>query len=326
MPKVSVVIPNYNGKKYLAVCLRSLPLGESSYEFLVVDNGSTDGSLLLLKEQFPQVRLIEMGYNSGFSAAVNAGIKAADSPYVILLNNDTMVKEGFVEQLYRHIDSKKNLFSVQAMMVSMKKPDEIDSAGDYYCSLGWAYALGKGRDRAGYATPRKIFSSCAGAAIYRKSVFEKMGYFDEQHFAYLEDIDVGMRAGLYGYSNEYEPLAVCLHAGSSTSGSRYNPFKTRLAAQNSIYIIYKNMPFLMILLNLPHLAIGFLIKLLFFVMKGHGVDYIRGLEKGFRISASAEGRRHKIPFTVARLGRYVRLQIDLWWNLLRFIAQILRKS
>ena len=105
--------------------------------------------------------------------------------------------------------------------------------------------------------------TCGGAAIYRKKIMEKIGYFDEEHFAYLEDTDIGYRARIYGYENWYAPDAVVYHVGSGTSGSRYNHFKTRYSSRNNIYLIYKNMPLLQIILNLPFLVAGFLIKFLF---------------------------------------------------------------
>ena len=136
--------------------------------------------------------------------------------------------------------------------------------------MDWAYARGKGKDIHSFEKEGRIFASCAGAAIYRKKVFEKIGYFDEEHFAYLEDIDVGYRARIFGYENWYVPAALVYHVGSGTSGSRYNQFKTRYSSRNNIYLIYKNMPVLQIILNLPFLVPGFGMKILFFFPEGNG--------------------------------------------------------
>lgn len=126
----------------------------------------------------------------------------------------------------------------------------------------------------------RIFSACAGAAIYRKELLEKIGLFDEAHFAYLEDVDVGYRANLYGYRNLFAPDAVVYHAGSAVSGSRHNPFKVELTARNNLYLIYKNMPPLQLLINLPFLLLGILIKGVYFGRKGMGKSYLSGLKKG----------------------------------------------
>lgn len=147
------------------------------------------------------------------------------------------------------------------------KPELLDDAGDGYCVFGWAYSRGKGRPAAEYEKPCRVFSACGGAAIYRKEIFEKIGYFDKLHFAYLEDLDIGYRANLYGYRNYYEPSAQVIHYGSASSGSRYNAFKTELAAANNLYVIGKNMPLLQLIWNLPFLLPGFFIKFLFFCKK-----------------------------------------------------------
>ena len=143
---------------------------------------------------------------------------------------------------------------------------------------------------------------------------EKIGGLDENHFAYLEDVDLGYRARIYGYHNLYIPEAVVFHAGSGVSGSRHNKFKVDLTSRNSIYLIYKNMPFLQILLNLPFLLVGFAVKTLFFMRKGLGADYLRGLGRGFRLCASEEGRRHKVRFRKEHLPDYIVIQLELWRN------------
>lgn len=319
--KTTIVIPNYNGMKYMEACLQSIYEGASAPEVIVVDNGSKDGSRELVIERFPQVRLICFHENKGFCTAVNTGIKAADTEYVLLLNNDTTVDREFVQRLEKAIDRRKDAFSVGAKLLSMKEPDIIDDAGDMYCALGWAYALGKGRGRELYHKEREIFAACAGAAIYRRSVFESIGYFDENHFAYLEDIDIGYRAKLAGFRNYFAPDALVYHAGSSVSGSRYNEFKVRLSSRNSIYLIYKNMPALQILLNLPFLLPGFLVKALFFLKKGLGRIYLEGLAEGLKLSFSEKGRKEKTVFRIEHIGNYIRIQLELWRNIiLRFFG------
>ena len=147
---------------------------------------------------------------------------------------------------------ERNCFSMEAKMIQMREPEKLDGAGDYYCLLGWAFARGKDQPVEKYQKCDRIFSACAGAAIYRKELLEKIGLFDEAHFAYLEDVDVGYRANLYGYRNLFAPDAAVYHAGSAVSGSRHNPFKVELTARNNLYLIYKNMPPLQ-LLSLIHI-------------------------------------------------------------------------
>lgn len=315
--KSTIVIPNYNGIQYLAACVDSLLADGMPCRLLVVDNGSTDGSYELL-EKYPMVDVIRFEENTGFCKAVNAGIMAAKTEYVILLNNDVEVMPGFVAELEKGMDANPKAFSGGAQMRMLKNPEYMDNAGDYYCALGWAYDYGKGKKVAArYQKPRKIFTACGGAAIYRKEVFEKIGLFDEKHFAYLEDVDIGYRARIFGYENIYIPKAVVYHAGSSVSGSKYNEFKTNLSSRNSIYIIIKNMPFFQILINLPFLFVGFLVKTVFFVLKGMGKLYIRGLGKGFLLYYKEGGKSQHVPFRWKHLKNYLIIQWELWVNIFR---------
>ena len=312
--EVSVVIPNFNGIAFLDSVLASLE-GQtlSNFEVILVDNGSTDGSCSFVTANYPWVHLIELSENFGFCGAVNAGIRAAKAPYVLLLNNDTEVKEDFVEEMLAAIRRHKNAFSCGARMVQYHDRDRLDDVGNYYCALGWSFARGRGKDIHAYETEDKIFSACAGAAIYRKKIIEKIGYFDEEHFAYLEDTDIGYRARIYGYENWYAPKAIVYHVGNDTSGSRYNQFKTRYSSRNNIYLIYKNMPLLQIILNLPFLAAGFLIKFLFFAIKGMGKEYVAGIKNGFSISM----KNQKVPFRIKHLPNYCKIQLELWINIIR---------
>lgn len=327
MDLITIVIPNYNGIQYLSDCLFALDAEKQrpdtpSFRVLVVDNGSVDGSVQLLTERWPQVEKVLLTENTGFCHAVNVGIRKADTPYVILLNNDTKVKTGFIKSLYDAIEKDKRLFSVSAQMLMWDKPELIDDAGDLYCVLGWAFARGKGRPAKAYDQPVRVFSACGGAAIYRRSVFEKIGLFDENHFAYLEDLDIGYRARIYGYHNAYEPGAKVLHFGSASTGSRYNEFKTTLASANNVYVIGKNMPLLQILINLPFLLLGFFIKTLFFWRKGMGVLYLRGLKNGLRLFLSEEGRKHKVPFSGRHFKNYLSIQWALYVNTLKFLVKV----
>ena len=312
--EVSVVIPNFNGIAFLDSVLASLE-GQTlnNFEVILVDNGSTDGSCSFVTANYPWVHLIELSENFGFCGAVNAGIRAAKAPYVLLLNNDTEVKEDFVEEMLAAIRRHKNAFSCGARMVQYHDRDKLDDVGKYYCALGWSFARGRGKDIHAYETEDRIFSACAGAAIYRKKILEKIGYFDEEHFAYLEDTDIGYRARIYGYENWYAPKAIVYHVGSGTSGSRYNQFKTRYSSRNNIYLIYKNMPLLQIILNLPFLVAGFLVKFLFFAVKGMGKEYAAGIKNGFSISM----KNKKVPFRMKHLPNYCKIQLELWINIVR---------
>lgn len=325
MAEITVVIPNYNGIKYLPDCMQALEKERQypstpEFEVLIVDDASTDDSLAFLHERFSDVRTISLNENMGFCHAVNIGIQESETPYIILLNNDTKVKSGFIASLYMSIRNNPRVFSVSSQMLMWDKPELIDDAGDYYCALGWAFARGKGKAASVYEKPAEIFSACGGASIYRASIFDEIGLFDENHFAYLEDVDIGYRARINGFLNLYEPCAKVLHFGSASTGSRYNKRKTTLASANSVYVIWKNMPALQLLLNLPFILAGFLIKFLFFCKKKMGKLYLEGLLQGLRRCMDKKCRCRKVRFKWKNFGNYLIIQLDLWINMFRLIS------
>lgn len=319
--KTTIIIPNYNGLSFMEPCFESLKEQTvRDFKVLVVDNGSTDGSVEWLKEhRVPSIFLKE---NTGFSGAVNTGIRAADTPYVLLLNNDTRVEPGFVAAMERAMDQSPKIFSVSSRMIQMYHPELLDDAGDMYSILGWAYQRGVGRSVNLYQKSCRVFSACAGAAIYRRAVFDEIGLFDELHFAYLEDIDVGWRAKLYGYDNVYCPDAAVYHVGSGTSGSRYNSFKVRLAARNCIYLNYKNMPGWQILLNAPFLLAGIFVKYLFFVKNGFGGDYVSGLKDGIRTRKQCR----RVPGLLKRFGAELKVQFEMICGTGLYVYEFLRRQ
>lgn len=314
MCEVTIVIPNYKGKEYLLPCVKSLYENDRTKKrILIVDNASNDGSIEEVKKEYPEVECVLLDQNYGFCRAVNVGIKRADTPYVILLNNDTVVRENYVGYLLRAIKNAPDTFSVEPKMIQYHDQSRIDSAGTYYNALGWAFAYGKDKSVEKYNTPRKIFVACAGAAIYRREIFDKIGMFDEKHFAYLEDVDVGYRARIAGYENRYEPKAEVIHVGSAASGARYNEFKIKISSRNNVYLLYKNMPLGQKILNSPFLFLGFLAKYMFFKRKGYGNLYIEGLKEGWRMGTKAD----KVVFKSSNLKNYMKIQIELWINIFR---------
>ena len=269
MQEVTIVIPNYNGKKLLKNCLGTLEQQTvKNFKVLVIDNGSTDGSTKIRSEKL-DMEMIALKENLGFCGGTNFGIARTKTPYVLLLNNDTEVDPHFVEALLAGIKKSDDLFSCGAQMIDFRNHEILDNAGDLYTAMGWAVARGKGRRCSEYGKETDVFSCCGGAAIYRMDVLQEIGYLDEHHFAYLEDIDLGYRARLYGYVNCFASAARVYHMGSATTGSKHNAFKVRLSARNSLYVAYKNMPLPQLILNSPLLALGILVKLLFFFLFLH---------------------------------------------------------
>lgn len=277
---VTVVIPNYNHKELLNNLLISLSDSISLNQVIVVDNASSDGSVNFIKENYPEILLIENDSNKGFACAVNQGIKLVNTDFVFLLNNDTVVEKDTIANLIETINISPKIFSVSSRMVQYHNKSLLDDVGDEYTIMGWSKRRGYNKDITNYLEDEEVFSACAGAALYRKTVFDEIGYFDENFESYVEDMDLSFRARLNGYKSYYSSNAVVYHYGSATTGSRYNKFKVNISARNNIYLIYKNMPLWMKLINGIFIIAGILIKYLFFWKKNLGNEYLSGIREG----------------------------------------------
>jgi GT2 family glycosyltransferase len=238
---VSVVIPSWNGAALLGPCLEALEAQTArELEVLVVDNGSTDGSLALLAARFPWAHAIGLPENRGFSAAVNAGIAKARGDVIALLNNDTCADPRWVETLASARAAHPDIGFCASKMLSMADPRRLDNAGIDYRVDGFAITRGaREPDGAAWSAPREVFGACAGAAAYRRALFDDVGLFDERFFAYYEDVDLSFRAQLRGWRCLYVPDAVVLHRqGASTVPS----VRDVLVPRNRVLTWIKNMP------------------------------------------------------------------------------------
>lgn len=320
--KVTIIIPNYNGQKFVKDCFDALSKQTcKDFKTLVIDNASEDGSDEYIKLHYPEVEVVRLKKNYGFSGAVNKGIDLATTPYVILLNNDTEVEEHFVEKLVEGIEEDDKIFSCSSKMINFNNREVMDDAGDLYSVVGWGFQRGVDQKTELYDQSIDIFSACAGAAIYRKSVFDEIGKFDLHHFAYLEDIDLGYRAKIQGYRNVYCPHAVVYHVGSGTSGSKYNTFKVKLAARNNLYLIYKNMPFAQFLINFPFLTAGFITKYFFFKKIGFGNDYLKGIKEGFL----SLHKLQRVPYEEKNLKNYIQIEKELFKNTFVYLFDYMKR-
>ena len=288
-------------------------------EVIIIDNGSSDNSKDYINKgtfNFP-VKLIENSRNMGFAPAVNQGISNAKYEYIFSLNNDTEVKKGSIRHMVELISSKEDIFSVQAKMLQYNNKDLIDDVGDEYNLLAWTKKTGENHKSDEYTQVKEIFSSCAGAAMYRKSLLNELGMFDDSFFAYMEDVDLALRSRINGYRNLLCPQAVVYHIGSATSGSRHNEFKVRLAARNNVWVVYKNIPIPLKIINFIFLFLGFLIKYLFFLKKGFGSVYLSGIREGL----STRNKIKKTEFKSANIKNYLKIEYRLIINTFKFLKR-----
>lgn len=217
--KISVVIPNWNGKHLLKTCLTSLQKQTlKGVEIIVIDNGSVDGSLTYIKRYFPQIKLIELDKNYGFAKAVNEGIKSSRARMVVLINNDTEVDKNCLKYLYQAAKARSQVGFVAAKMLNFYQRDKIDSAGDYIDVVGHANNIGLGElDGPKFNKAGEIFLVTGGGGLFKREVFASVGYLDEDYFAYFEDVDLCLRAQLQGFKGWFEPKAKIYHMHKATS-------------------------------------------------------------------------------------------------------------
>jgi GT2 family glycosyltransferase len=259
--KVAVVIPNWNGVDLIRDCLGALKKQTLRHHVIVVDNGSIDGSNKLIKDEFPDVELLEFPNNAGFAGGVNRGIKPAlnqDFDYIALLNNDAVADTKWLELLVMAMEKDDKLGAVAAKILT-QDGKMLDSTGDFYSTWGFPFPRGRGElDQGQYdsGSNLEIFAASGGASLFRAKMFRDVGLFDERFFAYYEDTDIGFRMRLAGWCVRYEPSAFVYHYIGATSskmdekGGRVqkanhdtpSKFARFHSVKNFSYIYTKNMP------------------------------------------------------------------------------------
>jgi GT2 family glycosyltransferase len=259
MHKVSVVIPNWNGANDLPKCLDSLLAQSLAPEIIVVDNGSTDGSLKLLESKYPTVEVIKHKVNKGFAGGVNAGIKKSFSggcEYVALLNNDAAADKNWLNELCAYLD-KENKAGIAASTILDGENQHLDSTGEMYTVWGLPFPRGRGEPaKVQYDNSREIFGASGGASIYRVKMLEEIGLFDEDFFAYYEDVDISFRAQLAGWKVAYVPQAIVYHQIGATS-SKIKGFTTYQTLKNLPMLMWKNVPAKLMLRIFPRFVLAY---------------------------------------------------------------------
>ncbi len=264
---VSIVIPNFNGRHLLADCLESIRCQTYPHrEVIVVDNGSTDGSVDWLRREFPDVRVIALPTNRGFAGGCNVGIRAARGEFIVTLNNDVYLEPTWLEEMVRVATGRADVGMVAARMLFSHNPCLVDSAGISVDRAGLAWHLNGGSSNDLIEDEREVFGPCGGAALYRRALFDDVGTFDEDFFCYLEDVDLAWRAQAAGWRCLYAPRARAFHHHSSTAVED-SPFKRFHLGRNKVWLIAKNYPSPAVWLYLPMIllydVVGLLGMLLF---------------------------------------------------------------
>jgi len=209
-PLVSIIIVNYNGKKYLEKCLSSLmKINYENYEIIIVDNNSTDDSIEYVKNSYPSIILIKLDRNYGFAEPNNIGAKNAKGEFILFLNNDTEVNPSFITELVELFNKDSKIAICQSLL--LKPNGEVDSSGDFIDTLGRAYSS---RDKV--TKVKKILSARGASMMIRKEFFWELEGFDKKFYASYEDVDLGWRAWIWGYKVVIVPNSIVYHTGGQT--------------------------------------------------------------------------------------------------------------
>jgi GT2 family glycosyltransferase len=272
----SVVVVCCNSGAYLPRCLHALAAQSfRDFEVLIVDNASTDGSTSDLPSRHPdlRIRLERLSANVGFAAACNVGARLARGGWLVLLNPDAFPHPGWLRELLSAAESHPNSFFA-SRQIQANRPQLLDGEGDIYYTSGLALRANYNVPHFGAAPPREVFSACAAAAMYPRAEYLSAGGFDEDYFAYHEDVDLGFRLRLRGLRCFLVQAAAVQHVGGASSGRR-SSFAVYHGHRNMVWTYAKNMPAPWVWLYLPLHVVANLVSIIYFIFVGHGLSILR---------------------------------------------------
>ncbi len=271
--KVTVVIVNWNGEKFLERCLAALMAQTvKPHEIILLDNASSDGSVDIVR-QFPSVQLIALDQNTGFARGNNLAIETAskESEWIALLNPDAFAEPRWLEALLLAAESNPAFHVFGSKLLNAANPTLLDGTGDAYHMSGLVWRMGHGAPvPISSENALEVFSPCAAAALYRRSALRELGGFDEDYFCYVEDVDLGFRLRLAGYRCLYVPQSVAHHVGSGTTGGQHSDFAMYHGHRNLVWTFVKDMPGLLFWCLLPLHVLLNLVSIMWFTLRGQG--------------------------------------------------------
>lgn len=275
LDRVSIIIVNWNGKRFLSECLDGLrQQAYKEFSVVLVDNGSDDGSIDFVKHNYPEVVTIGLPKNVGFSAANNYALKTIQTEYVALLNNDAVPDPLWLKSLVEALEYHPEAGSAASKILFYYNPKIIDRAGDAYTRAGAGSLRGRGESAGNFNKREWIFGACAGAALYRTLMLKDIGLFDEDFFLLYEDVDLSFRAQLKGYRCLFVPEAVVYHK-ASRSIVYDSPISVYYSHRNLEWVYLKNMPSTLILKTLWLHTIYDIAAFFFFAANGRIKEFIK---------------------------------------------------
>ncbi|MEV7826816.1 glycosyltransferase family 2 protein [Microbacterium enclense] len=329
---VAVVVPTWNGLEDLPACLDSLRRQSTPIEIVVVENGSSDGTTEMLRASYADVTVLVQAVNLGFAGGVNAGIRYAlhrGHEFVALLNNDAIADPSWVEHLVSEMERDHRVGMVASKFVTIDGA-RLDSTGECYSVWGLPFPRGRGEERLdAFDEATELFGASGGSTLYRADMLRDVGLFDEDFFAYFEDVDLSWRAHLRGWRVRLAPSAIAYHRIGATSG-RIPGFTTYQTLKNLFWVVVKNVPRRYLRTIVPRLALAYTLTFWRAVLHGNGAVAVKGvcvatlkLPKKMRERRTIQRRRSIADATLRPL---------LTWDLppgstnLRRLRRLLRRS
>jgi len=274
---IAVIVLNWNGKSDSLACIDALGRQTLKHDIIAVDNGSEDGFLNEIQTNHPEIISVRNEKNMGFAGGVNSGIRIVIErgyKYVALINNDAKPEKDWLNNLFQTIAIDKSTGIVTGKL--LKTDGSIDSTGDLYTSWGLPYPRGRGeKDNGQYHQKQEVFAASGGASLYRVEMLKDIGLFDEDFFAYYEDVDISFRARLAGWKVIYEPKAVAYHKIGATS-SKIKGFTTYQTIKNLPFLMWKNVPLSLMPKVLPRLFVAHSAIAFSALSRGHFIPVIKG--------------------------------------------------
>lgn len=269
-PLVTVIIVNWNGRHLLNDCLESLT--KSTYknlEILFVDNASTDDSVLYVKKNFKDVKIIQNERNLGYAEGHEKAFRQSKGALLLLLSTDTIIEKNVIEELVKAITSDKKIGAVMPKLIMYPQKYLIDSLGAFFLMNGDLYHFGREKDPrlSKYNKKMSILTVKGACTMFKKEVLEKTGMFDSDYFAYFEETDLSMRTWLAGYKIIYIPTASVYHKGGVTSAKMQRAYILFHSYKNRIYTYLKNLSIRYLLIVLPQIIFIYQMAFLFYLFK-----------------------------------------------------------
>ena len=323
MPEISVIVLNWNGKKFLADCLGSLRKQVfQDFEPILVDNGSSDGSVDYVRANFPEVKILALPDNRGFTGGNIAGYEHCTGKLIALLNNDTEVHPCWLKEIQNASLAYPEAGSFASKMMYFHQRSRVENCGFDVGIEGATIDLGRDEvDGPGWSQPRQVFGGCGGAVAYRRRMLDIIGFLDDDFFMTYEDVDLSFRAQLRGFSCVYVPGAVVYHHYRATNDKM--PEKQAFYSQRNIDFVWvKNMPFGLLLRSIPFRILYEMGAAVYFTRRGAGISFLKSKIDVLRLLPSLLRKRREIQRTrtasIAEIRRKMHFSVlGLKWRKFR---------